>query len=75
MLDLINVTQSTSMIALGVFVTLTIFIGSVAPGSMCADYHYKTYKGNQPLHIVYGMAAVVLWATVVVFIFEKLGVV
>jgi hypothetical protein len=32
--------------------------------SLIAKEHYKTYKGNQPLYIVYSLIGAIIWGTI-----------
>jgi hypothetical protein len=50
------------------------FMGVLMLSTKIADWHYKTYKGEQPLHILYGMAAGIIWAAIglqIIFYFES----
>lgn len=61
-----------------IFLTMLLigfsFMGVLMLSTEIADWHYKTYKGKQPLHILYGMVAVIIWAAIglqIIFCFES----
>ena len=45
-------------------------MGSIFLSIKVAEWHYKTYKGEQPLFIIYGMIGTMIWGTIMTFIME-----
>jgi hypothetical protein len=35
-----------------------------------ATWHYKTYKGDHPLYIIYSLLGAIIWATVLLAVAE-----
>ena len=58
------------MAALITFSILITLPGLVWVSTKIADIHYKTYKGNDPLYLIYGMVAVIIWISLVTQIFS-----
>jgi hypothetical protein len=58
------------MKALEVLIICSTFMGSIFLSIKVAEWHYKTYKGEQPLFIIYGMIGTMIWGTIMTFIME-----
>jgi len=57
------------MIALKFFILCATLMLLVLLSTKIATHHYKTYKGDDPLYIIYGMCAVIIWGTIMIFVF------
>lgn len=53
------------MNAIGFFTAMIGFAATIFLAIKCAEIHYKTYKGEQPLYIIYALIFTILYATIV----------
>lgn len=58
--------------ALGILIVGATLMSTLFLSIKVAEYHYKTYKGEYPLFIIYGMIGIIIWASIITFIFEQI---
>ncbi len=51
------------------------FFGAVFLSSKVAEYHYRTYTGDQPLFLIYGMVSGVIWGYVMMILLIYAGII
>lgn len=59
---------------IGVTIIVVSFFFFIYLSTKVADYHYRTYKGHQPLYLIYGGIFSLIWYSVMVFIILHLPI-
>lgn len=71
-----KILNGNNMNSLMFFIVMFGFVIFVYTGSRFANYCYKQgYKGEEPLHVIFGIISIIIYATIIVFLSKDLKII